>query len=90
MEGQVILAKMRTYAAWPAWIKAFGKSYVNVHFFGDETTGNVSFENVGMFRENQNLIQFNLQKKINGYAKAVRCAEAVCSVPEHLSIYNKI
>lgn len=88
-EGQIVLAKMRTYAAWPATIKSFGKSNINVHFLGDETTGNVLFENVGFYQENYQLIKINLQKKICGYPKAVRCAEVLLNIPDHLSMLSE-
>lgn len=89
-EGIIVLAQMRTYAAWPAKINSFGKTYINVQFFGDDTTGNVPFGNVGIFNENFQLLKFNVQKKIRGYMKAVRCAELVLNIPDHLSVMNRI
>lgn len=89
-EGLIVLAKMRTFAAWPARILSFGKSYINVHFFGDDTTGHVSYDQVGLFQENHKLIQFNLKKKIRGYTRAVICAEGALKIPQHLSIFNII
>lgn len=87
-EGQFVLAKMKTYPEWPAKILSFGKSYVNVYFFGDQTTGNVSFENIGMLKENNQIMRINLRKKIRGYAKAVRCVELASNIPDHLSLLN--
>lgn len=89
-EGLVVIAKMRTYAAWPALIKSFKKSCVNVHFFGDNTSGNVPLENIGLFENNHELIELNLKKNIKGYAKAVRSAEGTLNIPSSLSILNKI
>lgn len=90
VEGLVVLAKMRTYAAWPARIESFKKTCVNVHFFGDDTSGNVPYENIGLFGANHELIKHNLTKTIKGYIKAVRCAEIALSVPSNLSILNTI
>lgn len=87
-EGLIVLAQMRTYAAWPAKINGFGKTYVNVHFFGDNTTGNVPFGNVGIFTENYQLIKLNLKKKNSGYVKAVQCVERLLEIPNHLSLIN--
>lgn len=89
-EGVVVLAKMRSFAAWPARILSFGKSYIDVHFFGDDTTGHVSYDNVGLFQDNYQLVQFNLKKNIKGYTRAVSCAEGVLHIPLHLSIFNDI
>lgn len=87
-ERTMVLAQMRTFAAWPAHILSFGKTYVDVYFYGDGTTGHVPYENVGLFQNNHRLIRFNLSKKINGYERAVVCAERVLKVPHHLSIVN--
>lgn len=89
-EGTVVIAKMRSYAAWPAEIKSLRKTCVEVHFFGDDSTGTVPYENVGLFQDNVELIRSNLQKSIAGYSKAVRCTEIFLNVPSHLSIMNQI
>lgn len=89
-EGVVVLAKMRTYAAWPARIKTFRKTCVNVEFFGEETNGNVPYSDIGLFQHNHQLIIFNLQKKIKGYRKSVQCAEGTMEIPTHLSILNNV
>lgn len=52
VEGHVVLAKMRTYAPWPAVIKSFRKTCVNVRFFGEDSTGNVGYGDIGLFSEN--------------------------------------
>lgn len=88
IEGLIVLAKMRTYAAWPARINSFKKTCVNVYFFGDETTGNIPFGNIGLFGDNYLLIKSNLNKKINGYGKAVKCAEGALKIPPNLSLFN--
>lgn len=41
-QGLVVIAKMKTYAAWPARIVSFLKTVVTVQFFGDDDIGNVS------------------------------------------------
>lgn len=87
-EGVVVLAKMRTYAAWPAIIKQFRKTCVNVEFFGEGTTGNIRYTDIGLFEDNHQLITFNLKKKINGYCKSVQCAEGALNIPTHLSVSN--
>lgn len=87
-EGTIVLAKMRTFAAWPARILSFGKSYIDVYFFGDGTTGHVTYDNVGLFQNNHKLTKFNLKKNIKGYLRAVLCTEGVLKIPQHLSILN--
>lgn len=89
-EGVVVIAKMRTYAAWPARIMSFRKTCANVEFFGEGTTGNVRYIDIGLFQDNNLLIAFNLQKKINGYHKSVQCAEGALKIPKHLSLLNNI
>lgn len=89
-EGLIVLAKMRTYSAWPAVIKSFKKTCVTVQFFGDGTTGNIPYDAIGLFEINHELIKLNLQKKIVGYAKSVGHAEAILKIPEEFSIFNQI
>lgn len=89
-EGLVVIAKMRSYAAWPAKIKSFRKTCVDVHFFGDDSTGTVSYVNIGFFGDNEELIRQNLKKNITGYLKAVRCAEIFMNVPSNISILNTV
>lgn len=89
-EGLIVLAQMRTYAAWPAKIQTFGKTCVNVYFFGDETSGNVPFGSIGLFKENDQLIISNLRQNKARYEKAVRHAELVMKIPNHLSLLNQM
>lgn len=88
-KGEVVLAQMRTYATWPARVLLLGKTFVNVYFYGDETTGNVPYEKVGYFVNNHELLKFNLKKTIDRYQKAVLSAERVMQIPNHLSIINQ-
>lgn len=87
-EGLVVIAKMRSFAAWPARIVSFRKTVVTVNFFGDETIGNVPYKDIGLFETNRQLIKGNLVKKIDGYAKAVQTMEMVLKIPNCLSILN--
>lgn len=87
-EGLVVIAKMRSFAAWPARIVSFRKTVVTVNFFGDETIGNVPYKDIGLFETNRQLIKRNLVKKIDGYAKAVQTMEMVLKIPNYLSILN--
>lgn len=87
---QVVLAKMKSYQPWPAILKTFRPSCVEVHFFGDETTGTVPYDGIGFFENNIQLIISNLRKNIRGYEKAVRTAELLLGVNSELSILNKI
>lgn len=84
----VVIAKMRTFAAWPGRITMLRKTCVTVQFFGDETTGNVSYSQIGLFKDNHKLVQSNLMKKINGYRKAIKSMEMVLGIPDHLSLLN--
>lgn len=84
-----VIAHMKTYAAWPAQILSFGKTFVKVYFFGDESTGNVPFENVGFLAENHTLLKFHLRIETKGYVKAVRSFELALKVPGHLSLTNR-
>lgn len=88
IEGLIVLAKMNTYPAWPALIKTFRKTVVTVQFFGENSTGNVKYDQIGLFAENHALIRANLKKTINGYSKAVSCAEGALQIPHALSILN--
>lgn len=88
IEGLVVIAKMRTYAAWPACILSLQKTCVTVHFFGDNTRGNVSYNNVGLMMVNDELLKCNLKKKITGYSKAVREMEISMGISFDLSILN--
>lgn len=90
VEGMVVIAKMRSYAAWPAMIQNFRKTCINVRFFGDDTTGNVPYDSIGLFHANTMIIKQNLTKKIAGYYKAVSMAEGTLKVPSSLSILNSI
>lgn len=89
-EGSIVLAKMRSYAAWPAVMESFKKTVVSVRFFGDDTRGNVSYNDIGLFEENHILIRTNLQKKIVGYFKSVSSAEGVLKIPTEASIFNTL
>lgn len=89
VEGLVVIAKMRTYAAWPASIKSFRKTCVEVHFFGDDTSGTVPYDCIGLVGDNSEIIKQNLNKKITAYAKAVHCMEIVMNVPSSHSIFNQ-
>lgn len=84
----VVIAKMRTYPAWPAHIRSLQKTYVTVKFFGDNTSGNIPYSGIGLVDQSYILLKANLNKKINGYEKAVRQMERILRVPNDLSLFN--
>lgn len=84
--GTVVLAHMPTYSEWPARILNIEKTRVNVIFFGENLTGTVKPQNIGLIDRNSELIKYLLKKKINKYKKAVLEMEHFQNVPSHLSI----
>lgn len=90
IEGRLVLAKMRSYAPWPATIQTIRNSCVAIKFFGDDTTGTVPYNSIGLFDENHRLIISNLRKNIRGYEKAIRSAEVSVGIPSKHSVFNMI
>lgn len=83
-----VIAKMRTYAAWPACIQSLQKTCVSVLFFGENSTGNVPYSGIGLIDDNYNLLRSNLSKKIVGYEKAVKQMERTLNIPSDKSLLN--
>lgn len=83
-KGIVVLAHMKWFPPWPAFIQSLRPSCVEVIFFGENQTGTVPYNKVGLFEKNHALIRSLLKK--SGYIKAVKSAEGVLNIPSHLSI----
>lgn len=88
--GQIVLAKMKSYAAWPAYITELRPSCVGIRFFGEDTHGTVPYKGIGSFEENCQLMLFHLKRNVRGYEKAMRTVEISMAVPSKDSIFNKI
>lgn len=92
IEGMLVLAHMKSFSPWPARVikKIVTKTQTNirVYFYGDQTTGTVKVEQIGLIGENSALIKCLSQKKIKNYAKAVLEMERLTNVPPNLSIFD--
>lgn len=90
--NDVVLAKLRGYAAWPAIIlKLLPKKRAKVEFFGadpHEKIGYLNLNEIVLYKDCIDVLLIQLKKKIPKYKKAIREAESVCGISDSCSVLN--
>lgn len=89
-EGDYVMAKMRTFAPWPAKITSFtkNKKSATVYFYGSHNSGSVLTEEIVRFSSSQTLIRLLLIRNPNDFKKGVVEVELENHIPPELSITN--
>lgn len=90
--GQTVIAKMKSYAPWPAQIKGFSKNLkrAEVFFFGTSNSGMVGIDEIVDIMHARDVMRLLLLRKIPSYAKAVGEMERVCGIPHKYSLLREI
>lgn len=90
--GQLVVTKMKSYAPWPAQIRAFSKNCkrTEVYFFGTANIGMVDTSETVHLKHAHDVIRLLLLRKISYYMKAVKELERVCGVPDDLSMLREV
>lgn len=90
--GELVMAKMKTYSAWPATIENIAKNgkRANVHFFGSNDKGAVDVSEVVPFDQCHDIIRLLLLRKINTFHKAVREIELILNISPEMSFFKEV
>lgn len=90
LEGQHVIAKMKSYCPWPARILAFNanKKRAKVHFYGTQQEGTVDSKDIALFNDASKVIRLLLLRKntLDSFEKGIREVELENSIPIELSI----
>lgn len=84
----VVLAKMKGFSPWPSKLVSLTKTKASVYFFGTNNHGEVSIEDILLFRNSAVIIKSLLGMNLKHYRKAVREAEICQGVPLEYSLLN--
>lgn len=86
--GNLVMAKMATYSAWPARIDGFtkNKKRAQVFFFGTNNVGSVNTNEIVCFSECYSVIRLLLLRKIGPFHKGIVEIEAIQGIPSELSL----
>lgn len=87
----IVMAKMRTFSAWPGRIVSFSKDKkrANIHFFGTHDVGSVDVKEIIPFDRCQNVIKLLLLRQANLFHKGILEIEAIFNVPAEKSLLNE-
>lgn len=92
-KNDVVMAKLRGHAPWPAVIlEIISKNSARVEFFGaqlNEKFGFVNLNEMTLFKDSIDLILLLLKKNTKNFSKAVKEAEVACGVQDDFSLFNK-
>lgn len=88
---EFVLAKMKSYAPWPAKIQSFSKNgkKAKVYFYGTNNSGGVDIMEIVHFEDAADVIRLLLLRKIPMYSRAVVEVERCCGIPEELSLLKE-
>lgn len=90
--GDLVMAKMKSYSAWPACIESFAKNRkrTNVHFFGSNNKGAVDVSEIVPFSQCHDVIRLLLLRKVTDFHKAIHEIEAVLNIPFERSLLKEL
>lgn len=90
--NDIIMAKMKTYSAWPGRLSSFTKNNkrASVHFFGTNNIGSVDVIEIVPFELCHDVIKLLLLRKMGQFHKAVLETEAILKVPDNLSLLKEV
>lgn len=89
--GDIVMAKMRTFSAWPGKVTSFTKDEkrAHIHFFGTNNVGSVEVNEIVPFCRCQNVIKLLLLRRVSLFHKAIVEIEALFNVPTEKSLLNE-
>lgn len=91
--GDIVMAKMATFNAWPSRIVDFTtskKKKANVYFFGDGRNGLVELAEIIPFTDCHELIRLIATRKVSTFHKGIAEVERLLGVPAELSLLNPV
>lgn len=88
--NDIVMAKMRTYSAWPSKIIKFNDKHTKceVEFFGCLSTGWIDIKEIVPFSESAAIIKLLIVRQNHQFNEGIRIVEQLFEVPSHLSIFN--
>lgn len=86
--NSVIMAKMKSYCAWPARVLEFNtqRKKAKVHFFGSENTGFVDVNEIVEFSKASETIRLLLQREDRFFKSGILSVERILGIPNEFSI----
>lgn len=90
--GDLVMARMKTYSAWPARVDGFSKNgkRANVHFFGSNNSGAVEISEIVPFCQCRNVIKLLLLRKLSIFHKGIREIETLMGICSEMSLLKEI
>lgn len=90
--NDIVMAKMKTYSAWPARLLAFTQNNkrASVHFFGTNNTGHVDVIEIVPFHHCHDVITLLLLRKLGDFHKGITEIETILKVPDDLSLLKQV
>lgn len=87
----IVMAKMRTFSAWPGRITSFtkDKKRANIQFFGTHDVGSVLVNEIVPFNRCQRVIKLLLLRQASPFHKGIREIESLLNVPAEKSLMNE-
>lgn len=88
--NDVVMAKMRTYSAWPSKIINFNDKHTKceVEFLGCNSTGWIDIKEIVPFAESTAIIKLLILRENHQFNQGIRIVEQLFKVPSHLTIFN--
>lgn len=89
--GDIVMAKMRTFSAWPGKVTSFtkDKKRAHIYFFGTNNAGSVEVNEIVPFHRCQNAIKLLLLRPVSLFHKGILEIETLFNVPIENSLLNE-
>lgn len=89
--NDIVMAKMRTFSAWPGRLTGYTKDKKRAHirFFGTHDVGSVDIKEIVPFNQCQSVIKLLLVRQVGPFHKGILEIEAILNIPPEKSLLNE-
>lgn len=89
--GDIVMAKMKSYSAWPDRVHGFtkDKKRVQIYFFGTHYTGSVDAKETVAFHHSESVIRLLLLRMVGPFHKGISEIEAILGISHEHSLLRE-
>lgn len=89
--GDIVMAKMKSFSAWPGRIEGFtkDKKRAQIYFFGTHDIGSVEVKEIVAFNRSENMIRLLLLRVNGPFHKGILEIEALLGIPHEHSLLRE-
>lgn len=89
--GDIVMAKLKTFSAWPGRVQGFtkDKKRAQIYFFGTDNTGSVNVNEIVAFAQSESVIRLLLLRMTGPFHKGILEVESILGVTHEFSLLRE-